>query len=237
MKYLIIDERMRNIEKQTLKDLGYKLINLKHCNNVYEEISSHVDIFCTKIKNTLILEKNMYDYIKNDLSNNINIAVGLSINQPRYPKDISYNACVIGTTVIHNFKYTDPQILNYIKKENLNCINVKQGYTNCSIAVIDNDSIITSDIGLFNCLKKYNYNILFLDYPLNIKLLNNGTYSKMNGFIGGTLSRIGNNIFVSGDLNIIDKNNMIRHFINSRNLNIIDFPGLDIIDYGGIIEF
>ena len=58
----------------------------------------------------------------------------------------------------------------------------------------------------------------------------------MNGFIGGAISRIGNNVFVSGDLNKIDKNNQIKNFIKKRNLNIISFSDLDVIDYGGIIE-
>ena len=34
MKYLLIDERMRDVEKQTLKNLGYELIEINlggHC--------------------------------------------------------------------------------------------------------------------------------------------------------------------------------------------------------------
>ena len=45
LKYLLIDERMRDVEKQTLKNLGYELIEIKKSINVYPEISSHVDIF------------------------------------------------------------------------------------------------------------------------------------------------------------------------------------------------
>lgn len=37
-------------EKQTLKNLGYELIEIKKSTNVYPEISSHVDIFACKIK-------------------------------------------------------------------------------------------------------------------------------------------------------------------------------------------
>ena len=42
---LIIDERMRQIEKDMLKLLGYELIEIKKNENIYTEISSHVDIF------------------------------------------------------------------------------------------------------------------------------------------------------------------------------------------------
>ena len=37
-------------------------------------------------------------------------------------------------------------------------------------------------------------------------------------------------------LDKIDKAGRIRKFITTRNLNIIDFKDLDVIDYGGIVE-
>ena len=43
------DTFMRNVEKNTLKYLGYELVPIQKSNNVYPEISSHVDIFTTKI--------------------------------------------------------------------------------------------------------------------------------------------------------------------------------------------
>ena len=78
--------------------------------------------------------------------------------------------------------------------------------------------------------------MLCLDYEPNIKLLNKNGYSNRNGFIGGAISRIGNNIVIFGELSKIDPNNIIRDFITKRKLNIIEFKGLDVIDYGGVIE-
>ena len=53
MEYILIDPRMRNVEKNTLKYLGYELVPIQKSNNVYPEISSHVDIFTTKIVNII----------------------------------------------------------------------------------------------------------------------------------------------------------------------------------------
>ena len=39
-KTLIIDKRMRDVEKLKLKEMGYELIELKTIQDVYEEISS-----------------------------------------------------------------------------------------------------------------------------------------------------------------------------------------------------
>ena len=58
----------------------------------------------------------------------------------------------------------------------------------------------------------------------------------MNGFIGGAIGKAHNNVIVFGDLNKIDKENQIRNFIKIRNLKLIDFKDLDVIDYGGILE-
>lgn len=236
MKYLIIDERMRDIEKRTLQRLGYELIEIKKSKKVYSEISSHVDIFACKVKNKIIAEKHVYDILKNKLKKYI-IIQGNSVIQNVYPKDINYNVCIVGNKAIHNFKYTDSQIVQELKKNNFELINVKQGYSNCSIVVIDENSIILNDKGLYNSLKDSGLNILFLDYMPDIKLLNEkGNYSEMNGFIGGAIARIDDNIVVFGDLNKVDNKSYIRKFIEKKNLNIIDFSGLDVIDYGGIIE-
>ena len=235
LKYLLIDERMRDVEKQTLKNLGYELIEIKKSTNVYPEISSHVDIFACKVKDKIVVEKHIYDILKNKFKRKI--IKGDSTVQNVYPNDINYNVCIVGNKAIHNFKYTDSKIISELNKNNFELINVKQGYSNCSIAVIDENSIILSDKGLYNSLKNRGIDMLFLDYIHNIKLLNeNGEYSQKNGFIGGAVSRIGDNIVVFGDLDKIDYDGKIKGFIKKRNLNIIDFKRLDVIDYGGVIE-
>lgn len=235
MKYLLIDERMRDVEKQTMKNLGYELIEIKKSTNVYPEISSHVDIFACKVKDKIIVEKHICDILKNKFKRKI--IKGDSTVQNVYPNDINYNVCIVGNKAIHNFKYTDSKIISELNKNNFELINVKQGYSNCSIAVIDENSIILSDKGLYNSLKNRGIDMLFLDYIPNIKLLNeNGEYSQKNGFIGGAVSRIGDNIVVFGDLDKIDYDGKIKGFIKKRNLNIIDFKRLDVIDYGGVIE-
>ena len=238
MKYLLIDERMRDVEKQTLKNLGYELIEIKKSTNVYPEISSHVDIFACKVKDKIIVEKSAYKMLKNKLNNDENILIsGETMISYDYPNDIKYNVCIVGNKAIHNFKHTDSKIIQELEKNNFKLINVKQGYSNCSIAVIDKKSIILSDRGLYNNLKNSGLDILFLDYIPDIKLFDeNGEYSQKNGFIGGAISRIGDNIVVFGDLDKIDYNNKIRNFIKKKNLNIKEFTGINVVDYGGIME-
>ncbi|MEG2348281.1 MAG: hypothetical protein RSB67_01360 [Clostridia bacterium] len=227
---------MRKIEKQTLENLGYKIVEIKAREKLYFEIASHVDIFCTKIKNKLIIDPIEYENIINS-TNSRNILKGVKSVGFSYPEDIAYNVCNIGENVVHNFKYTDERILEIIQENNMNKININQGYSKCSIAVVEANSCIVCDKKIAEALQKSCIDVLCISEKMDIKLLDkSGSYSNMNGFIGGAISKIGNNIFISGDLKKIDKNDKIREYIEKKGLHIIDFKGLDVIDYGGMLE-
>ena len=229
-KKVIIDNRMRQIEKQKLQNMGYEIIEIQTSQNVYTEISSHVDIFACKIENEIIVEPTQNI---NNISNKI---YGKDKVLSQYPFDIKYNVCIIGNKAIHNLKYTDEILKKELFNKGFELINTTQGYTNCSIAVIDDRSAIVTDKGLNKILKKNGIDTLYLSNELDIKLLNGKQYSNKRGFIGGCISRINNKIIVFGELKKIDPENKIREFIKKRNLEIIEFCGLDVIDYGGLIE-
>ena len=235
-KYIVIDSKMRKVEKEYLNSLGYRVINVQTNKNVYDEISSHVDIFGCKIKDKIVVEPSVYSYLKEEKNDLKNIICGKNKVGLKYPLDVLYNVCCIGENVIHNFKYTDEKILEIIQKEKLNMIDINQGYSNCSIAVIDDKSVVVTDKKIAEKLIENDIDVLLLEENLDIKLLkNDGKYSKMNGFIGGCMARVKNKIIILGDISKIDKEKKIRNFIQSRNLEIVYFNGLDVIDYGGVL--
>lgn len=231
-KRAIIDNRMRKIEKEKLIELGYELQEIKTSVNVYPEISSHVDIFACKVDKNIIIEPTQYQ----NLVLIPELIKGQEEVQDKYPYDIKYNVCTIGKRAIHNFQYTDLKLKQVLVENNYELINTTQGYTNCSIAVIDDNSAIVSDKGLYKILKFHGVDTLLLENNLDIKLLKGEKYSNKKGFIGGCISRLGDSIIVFGELNKIDNNSKIRKFITNKNLKIIEFEGLDVIDYGGLIE-
>ena len=232
-KRVIIDNRMRKIEKEKLIELGYELIEINTTNKVYPEISSHVDIFACQIGKKIIVEPTQY---QTNLYSEENFIKGQDEIHEKYPADIKYNVCTIGKKAIHNFQYTDAKLKQELINNNYELINTTQGYTNCSNAVIDDNSAIVSDKGLYKILKFHDIDTLLVENNLDIKLLNGENYSSKKGFIGGCITRLGDSIIVFGDLNKIDIDGRIRDFITSKNLKIIELKGLDIIDYGGLIE-
>ena len=184
----------------------------------------------------IIVEPSQYINIKCQISNEYNLIKGQECIDTKYPYDIKYNVCTIGKKAIHNFEYTDSIVKKELIAQGYELINTTQGYTNCSIGVIDENSAIVTDKGLYKILQKHNIDVLYLEYEPEIKLLKGSEYSNKKGFIGGVISRISDKLVVFGDLNKIDSNQNIRNFITAKGLEIIEFKGLDLIDYGGTVE-
>lgn len=67
----------------------------------------------------------------------------------KYPEDVKYNIAKVGTKVFHNFKFTDRIVAKRIEDDNLQRIHIKQGYSKCSILIVNSNTIITSDKGIY----------------------------------------------------------------------------------------
>ena len=227
MKNLIIDERIREEEINYLSKY-FNVIKLEMSDSVYPEISGHSDIFYCKINDKIICSPNAK--YKND-----KFTKGYLNVENKYPKDVLYNVCQIGNFLISN-KFVDKKIL-----ENFNgkIVTVNQGYVKCSIAVTGNNSCITSDVGIYKRLKEENIDV-FLIKENNINLLDrNKNKSKMKGFIGGATFVFDDNFVLFGDFNNLsmDSKDIILKHLEKNKLNLVDFKGLEIVDYGSAIIF
>ncbi len=220
MQNVIIDSRIRDIEYNYLSKF-FNVIRLPLSNDVYEEISGHSDIFYTKINNQVIVAPNAEVMEQQFI-------MGKEKVGKEYPKDVLYNVCQIGNKVIGS-KYTDKSI----KPD----IIVKQGYVKCSIAVTSNNSCITSDKGIAKVLKRNNIEVLYVEEN-DIKLLKkDATASTMKGFIGGASFVFDNKFVLFGDSNNLSNKDKIIQHLDKYNLELVDFKGLHIYDYGGGIIY
>lgn len=217
----------KSIEK--LNKLNVEIFKTKKCNDVYEEISYHPDIQMFLDNNKIIISPNMYDnYIKNLENEKILIDKGISYLNSKYPENIMYNACVVGKYFIHNLKYTDKKILEDIEKQGYKLMNIKQGYSKCSISIVDENSIITSDRGIEKELSKY-LDVLYVEPDENITLGN------MQGFIGGATGLINDKWCINGDINRLKECNKIVDFVTSKKKEIICLNNNQIEDIGSIL--
>lgn len=230
---VIIDERVdKNIEKYFL-DLGYEIIKVKKSEGIYSEISSHTDIFCVKINDTVISQVNTFDC---NLNNKYRFLTGDNVGNS-YPYCAKYNVCIVDNYAIHNLDITDNTVLNVLKEKGYKLINVKQGYSRCSILPLGNMACVTSDMGIYNVLVKNNFDVLYLDpSDLDIKLFDSyGEYSTMSGFIGGCSTVLNDTVIFFGDLDKFKCKDKLLEFLNSKGFKVKDFKNMDIIDYGSCI--
>ena len=225
---IIIDSRMRNEEKEYLKKYG-ELIEIECQDCVYDEISAHPDIFFCKINDQIFQAPNL------KLEKQLKTQKGSSSVGKQYPDDVKYNICQIGKKIIHNFKYTDSLVNDYINSIGLEKINIKQGYTKCSIAVTSENSCITSDEGIYKTLQKESIDVLLLRDEIIHLQDKNKNITNMSGFIGGSSCIIDNKFILFGDSNKLKSKEQLVDFLNKQKLELIDFKNLEIIDYGGVI--
>lgn len=225
---IIIDSRMRNEEKEYLKKYG-ELIEIECQDCVYDEISAHPDIFFCKINDQIFQAPNL------KLEKQLKTQKGSSSVGKQYPDDVKYNICQIGKKIIHNFKYTDHLVNEYINSVELEKINIKQGYAKCSIAVTSENSCITSDEGIYKTLQKENIDVLLLRDEIIHLQDKNKNITNMSGFIGGSSCIIDNKFILFGDSDKLNSKSKLVDFLNKQKLELIDFKNLEIIDYGGVI--
>lgn len=228
----IVDGRISREIEENLIRLGLKIIKTIKCNNVDESISYHPDIVIHPINHkTLVIAPSVFDYYKLALKDfDVKVIKGEKRLGREYPDDIAYNIGRIGNLAIHNFKHTDSLTKYYLSKENLEFVDIKQGYSKCSLAVLGEKAAMTSDYGIYNKLSDLGYNILLIQAGYI------GLQGQTYGFIGGTNGNISKDKTVfSGSFNNHPNRDAIVRFMEK---NKIDFEILSkerITDIGTII--
>ncbi|AAK80320.1 hypothetical protein BJV85_001521 [Clostridium acetobutylicum] len=230
MKTVIVDNRINELERNNLKKLDLNLIFAPTCNDISEAISSHPDEIICKVSDSLLIAyKNLpKEFISSLECLNIKVLQSFNTFKKEYPYDVALNGVVLKNFFIHNIKHTDPILHNHISKKTI--INVKQGYTKCSTAVISDSAIITSDIGIARASSAFNLDVLLL--PPGDILLPGFDY----GFIGGTCGLIGKNLLAFyGSLEKYKFKNKVLNFLNKHNITPIYLSNEKLVDRGSII--
>ena len=233
LQLAIVDKRIPQTIETNLNNIGVNIIKSTACSNTYDAIKYHPDISVCKLNyNNIVVAPNVYDYYKEVLKPyGFNVICGESTIKNKYPYNIHYNIVILEKFAIHNFKYTDKVILDYIEKNNIEKINVSQGYCKCSICVVDNNSIITSDEGIYKEVIKYGIDCLLIEKG-HIDL-----FELNYGFIGGCSFLLSNNeLAFLGNIKKHPDYDKILNFVESKNKKLISLSNDKLIDLGSIIQ-
>ncbi|WPC41358.1 DUF6873 family GME fold protein [Clostridium sp. JS66] len=229
MKYAIVDFRLSDEEKGNLKKLGYEILICPPSNLLYEAVCGHPDILLHIIsEDTIMVHKDMNkEFVDKLISINFKVVFSQNNLQEKYPYDILLNSVNMPNLFVHNLKYTDPNLMLYVKDKKT--INVKQGYTKCSTAIVNDKAIITSDKSIAKALISENIDVLLL--PPGDILLPGLNY----GFIGGCCGLLNKNsmAFYGNLKNYLYEDEVIK-FLEKYDVNPIYLSSGKLIDRGSI---
>ncbi|ABR33741.1 MULTISPECIES: DUF6873 family GME fold protein [Clostridium] len=230
--HCFVDYRITKEELLSLSKLDLKPILVPKCNDVYDAINGHPDIQLNVLKNDsfnkIIIQRNISENFKEILKlNDINYIVSKNTLSNTYPNDIILNSLILENYFIHTLKYSDENLLN--SQNSKIHIDVPQGYTKCSILPVREKALITSDKGIFNSLKNYDFDILLL--PPGDILLPSLNY----GFIGGVGGMVSNNkMAFFGDLDSYTWGDQIKKFLFKYDILPIALRKGKLIDRGSL---
>jgi len=227
-----IDYRATKEEIINLINLGYNPIKVPKCCDVYDAINGHVDIqlnIIDKLNKHIIVQKNTpKDFLDILKLNGIKYTLSKGELGKKYPNNIILNALILERFFVHNLNYTDE---NLIKNQDARMkVNVKQGYTKCSVLPIGNNALITNDTGIYKTLTQKNMDVLLI--PPGDILLPSLDY----GFIGGTGGMISENkLALFGELEHYYFGNDIYKFLYKYDIEVIPLKRGKLMDRGSLL--
>ena len=215
------------IEK--LNDFGINSLIIPKSVRLPEPVSSHADLQLLHFGSNRIFTSSEHLFL-GESKKKFEIHRTRAALGDKYPNDVLLNCKIIGKHIFLNKKTIDEQILEYAYLNELNVINVNQGYTGCSICIINESAIITDDESIFTAAGKFLNDVLFISKG-SIRL-NGYDY----GFIGGCCGKISSDkLAVNGKIESHKDYKKIIDFINKHNVKIIELSENVITDIGGIL--
>ena len=232
VKTVIVDYRTDDEILSELSHMGIETIKTERCYELYETINGHPDILIHHMGgNSLVIAPNIYDKVaERFLKKGFALTKGATWLQRNYPDNIAYNVLRLGKLAFHNTKYTDSEIIKQFEKYEVELIHVKQGYTKCSVCVVDEHSVITHDMGVTRVLERYGIEVLVIE-PGDIDIA-----GLDYGFIGGTSGLISKNIIAfTGSIKEMKSYHKIVEYLALKGIDIKILSNKKIMDIGSIV--
>ena len=230
---IIVDCNINEKIKKSLVDKNIEFFKSFDVKNLYFPVSTHPDMqIHFADKELAFVAPIAFSHHKNILPKDITLIKGDRNPEAIYPGDCAYNIAVIGKRIVGNLKYIDTKIKEYYSSKGYDFINVKQGYSKCNLCIVDENSVITEDEGLFKSLTEKGINVLKI-HSADVDL---SGFS--HGFIGGASGFIApGEIAFYGDLTKHPDYSLISEFIKERGVAISCLSEEQLTDYGSILFF
>lgn len=208
-----------------LRTAGFEMIKTRPEPILYNAVKYHPDMqFHHLGGGAIICTPNMSEILPSEAELEIS-----PIQDGKYPGDVLYNAARVGDFLICNVRYTSEKILEYCRKGGIEIIDCVQGYAKCNTCIIDEKSIITSDVSIARACAPCPIGVLFVD-DSSVAL---SGFS--HGFFGGASGKLRRDLLaVNGDIRLHKNAAEIIGFAAARDVEILSLTKSPPEDIGSL---
>lgn len=225
-RYIIVSDEKPDIIKKLSN--SFNIIKTDKINELLPFERRHADMQCLRIEDTFFVLKEAVN-LKNKLHTlGLKVIITEEDIAAKYPRNVLLNAVYINNKLYCKTDALASVVKNYCKKHNIRLINVNQGYTKCSTAVIK-DYVITADNGIFKSIT---------DNGVEGLLVESGDIDLEGvdyGFIGGCSFYENDTAYFTGNLDNYCNGKIITNFLKDKNIKIEYLSNNKLYDLGGFI--
>lgn len=213
-----------------LKNMGHTIIPSDTVDTFLIPEQKHADMQILAI-NSKVFILNECENLKNKLKRISPIICSKKAGKS-YPQNILLNFLYFKNCLFGKEKYIDNSLKEYCDKNNIEIINVNQGYCRCSTLVVSDNAVITADSSIEKALKNSGAEVL----KISSGYINLDGFDY--GFIGGASGKIGKNTIVFfGNIKSHPDYKIIELFCKKHNQQIISLcADYSLTDIGGIVK-
>lgn len=226
VRKIMLGEKYRKVLENALLTHDLQPLWLKCNENVDERLSGHCDLMAAHLggRHLAVLEDKAAQC---EQINNVELLKIKAPEKPDYPYDAKLNFCIVGDKLIYNPKTADEAAVACLNKVPAAC---KQGYTKCSVCVVDESSIITADAGIAQIAEGVGIDVLLVDEKIT------ALDGFEHGFIGGASFKISRNeMAFTGVINDAAQKLLIESFLNERGISAVYLTEHTLFDIGSAI--
>lgn len=230
----LCDYRTPSCILDSLKERGFDIIQLPPDPSLPEPVNGHTDLLVFIIEGYLLTREKYYYSALSDIDKlckkaRLKRMISTEEAGSKYPRDCGLCAAISGNKIIYCEKSADPKLLRMGIANGYSLLNVPQGYTKCSCAILADGAIITSDEGIARITRAAGIDTLLICAG-HIELPG---YDY--GFIGGASGLCGNTLYFCGDIKSHPDYEKIKEFAEKHVTEIVALSSEPLYDVGSLV--